>query len=65
MIELPLADFGMEADRPYQAHDLLGEGRFLWQGPRNYVELNPHLSPAHIFRMRRRVRTESQFEYFL
>lgn len=64
-IELPLADFDLEPSRPYQAHDLLGEGRFLWQGSKNYVELDPRIVPAHIFRMRKRVRSESQFEYFL
>jgi starch synthase (maltosyl-transferring) len=64
-IELPLEEFGVESDRPFQAHDLLGGGRFLWQGSRNYVELDPHVVPAHIFRLRKRVRTESQFEYFL
>ncbi|HEX5105151.1 MAG TPA: alpha-1,4-glucan--maltose-1-phosphate maltosyltransferase, partial [Pirellulaceae bacterium] len=26
-IELPLEEFGVETDRPFQAHDLLGEGR--------------------------------------
>lgn len=64
-IELPLAELDLDADRPYQAHDLLGDGRFLWQGVRNFVELNPQVVPAHIFRLRKRVRTESQFEYFL
>lgn len=64
-IELPLAEFGLEVEQPYQAHDLLGDGRFLWHGSRNFVELNPQVAPAHIFRLRKRVRTESQFEYFL
>jgi starch synthase (maltosyl-transferring) len=64
-IELPLDEFDLTADQSYQAHDLLGEGRFLWQGARNFVELNPQISPAHIFHMRKRVRSESQFEYFL
>ena len=64
-LELPLADFGIDAEHPFQAHDLLGESRFLWNGPRNFVELDPRICPAHIFRMRKRVRSESQFEYFL
>ncbi|HUE70612.1 MAG TPA: alpha-1,4-glucan--maltose-1-phosphate maltosyltransferase [Pirellulaceae bacterium] len=64
-IELPLDELDVQRDQPYQAHDLLGDGRFLWQGPRNYVELSPHAAPAHIFCLRKRVRTESQFEYFL
>ena len=38
--------------------------RFLWQGGSNYVELNPHVLPAHIFRVRRRMRTEHDFDYF-
>ena len=39
-------------------HDLLGEPRFLWHGPRNFLELDPKVAPAYIFRLRRRVRTE-------
>jgi starch synthase (maltosyl-transferring) len=29
------------------------------------VELNPQVFPAHIFQLRRRIRTERDFEYFL
>jgi starch synthase (maltosyl-transferring) len=64
-LDLPLADLGIEREHPFQAHDLLGEGRFLWNGPHNFVELDPRICPAHIFRLRKRVRSESQFEYFL
>ncbi len=49
----------------YQAHDLLGGGRYLWQGRRNYVELDPAITPAHIFLLRTERRTEREFEYFL
>ena len=42
----------MEAD-VYQVHDLLTDARYLWRGGRNYVELNPQVQPAHIFRVRR------------
>ncbi|MGH7477403.1 MAG: alpha-1,4-glucan--maltose-1-phosphate maltosyltransferase [Longimicrobiales bacterium] len=64
-LELPLADLGLGTDQPFQVHDLLGDGRYQWHGPRNYVELNPHVLPAHIFRVRRRMRSERDFEYFL
>jgi starch synthase (maltosyl-transferring) len=64
-IELPLSDMGLDPQRPYQVHDLLSDARFLWHGPRNYVELNPHITPAHIFQLRRRVRTEHDFDYFM
>ena len=64
-IEVPAARLGIEANRPYQVHDLLGDSRYLWHGERNYVELDPRIVPAHVFRVRRWVRTEHQFEYFL
>jgi starch synthase (maltosyl-transferring) len=46
-------------------HDLLSGSRYLWHGPRNYIELAPQIIPAHIFRLRRRVRTERDFEYYM
>jgi starch synthase (maltosyl-transferring) len=64
-LELPLEELEIEPDRPYQMHDLLGGGRYLWNGPWNYVELDPRVVPAHVFQVRRRVRTERQFEYFM
>jgi starch synthase (maltosyl-transferring) len=63
-VMLPLRHFGLDEHQPYQVHDLLGDARYLWQGPRNYVELNPHMVPAHIFRIRRRMRSEQDFEYY-
>ncbi len=64
-LELPLEQLGMDAHQPFQVHDLLDDARYIWNGPRNYVELNPHKLPAHIFKVRRRVRTERDFDYFL
>jgi starch synthase (maltosyl-transferring) len=63
-IELPVADMGLGNDRPYQMHDLLTDARYLWHGNRNYVELDPATGPAHIFRIRRRSRSEQDFEYY-
>jgi len=52
-IHIPLEDFGpMDADT-YQVHDLLSDARYIWHGGANYVELNPEVQPAHIFRVRR------------
>jgi starch synthase (maltosyl-transferring) len=64
-ITLPLQDLGIDPHQPYQAHDLLTDARYLWHGTRNYVELNPRTVPAHIFVIRRRVRTEHDFDYYL
>jgi starch synthase (maltosyl-transferring) len=64
-IELDLSSLGVEAQKPYQVHDLLSGARFLWQGARNFIALDPTYTPAHIFRIRRRVRTEHDFDYFM
>ena len=63
-VEFPLEDLGVDPAGPYQMQDLLSGARYLWRGTRNYVELNPQVVPAHIFRMRRRVRTERDFDYY-
>jgi starch synthase (maltosyl-transferring) len=64
-VELPLADLGLDPRQPFQVHDLLTGARYLWTGPRNYVEIDPRAAPAHLFRLRRRVRTERDFDYFM
>jgi starch synthase (maltosyl-transferring) len=64
-VELPLDALGIDPASGYQADDLLGGARYLWQGARNYVALDPRALPAHVFRLRRRVRTERDFDYFL
>ncbi len=64
-VDVPLAELGIETDRPFQVDDLLGGARYLWHGARNYVELSPQALPAHVFRLRRRIRTERDFDYYL
>ena len=65
MITLPLEELGLPRDKSFQAHELLTGARYTWSGARNYVEINPWSAPAQIFRFRKRVRTEHDFEYFL
>jgi starch synthase (maltosyl-transferring) len=64
-LELDLDALALDPGRTYQVHDLLSGARHSWHGPRNFVQLTPQVIPAHIFRIRRRVRTERDFEYFL
>jgi starch synthase (maltosyl-transferring) len=52
-VHIPLDEFGPMDSETYQVHDLLTDVRYLWRGERNYVELNPAIQPAHIFRVRR------------
>ena len=65
MVTLPLEQLGIPLDRTYQAHEQLSGARYMWNGPRNYVEINPASVPGQIFRFRRRVRSEHDFEYFM
>jgi starch synthase (maltosyl-transferring) len=64
-VNLDLDSLGLDKRHAFQAHDLLSEGRFLWQDTRNYVELTPESLPAHILLLRRWVRTEQDFDYYL
>jgi starch synthase (maltosyl-transferring) len=50
-IELPLEQLGLDPDRDYSVQDLLGDARYTWQGAWNFVELDPNVVPAHIFRI--------------
>src|SRR5262249_16480938 len=63
-VDLRLERVGVDPHIPYQVHDLLTEARYLWHGSRNYVELNPTVVPAHVFLVRRHLRTEQQFDYY-
>jgi starch synthase (maltosyl-transferring) len=56
---------GLAGGTAFQLHDLLSDGRYLWQGPRNYVALEPESLPAHILHVRRWGRTERDFAYYL
>jgi starch synthase (maltosyl-transferring) len=47
-IELPLKELGIDIRRPYVVTDLLSGAEYTWRGPRNYVELRPGATPAHI-----------------
>jgi starch synthase (maltosyl-transferring) len=63
-VDLPLDDLQLDAQQPFQVHDLLTGARYLWHGSRNYVELVPNILPAHVFRIRRRLRVEKDFDYY-
>jgi starch synthase (maltosyl-transferring) len=62
MISLPLEELGLDPALGYQAHDLLSGARYMWYGPRNFVELNPYGVPGHVLRLRQL--RAGVFEYF-
>lgn len=64
-VSLSSEKVGLDAQQPYQMHELLTGARYLWHGAKNYVQLNPASVPAQIFRVRPRLHREQDFDYFL
>ncbi len=62
-IDLDLEELGIQTDT-FQVHDLLGGGRYLWSGSRNYVELDPQMLPGHVLKVLGRARREGDFDYY-
>jgi starch synthase (maltosyl-transferring) len=63
-VQLDLNILGLDAAQAFEVEDLLADQRYLWHGSRNYVELRPQAIPAHLFRIRKRIRTEKDFDYY-
>ena len=64
-VKVPIRQLGIEPGQSYLVHDLLGDGKYIWQGEKNYVELDPRESPAHIFLVRKRLKRETDFDYYM
>jgi starch synthase (maltosyl-transferring) len=64
-VRVPIAEFGIASNQPYLVHDVLSEDKFIWNGERNYVELNPQVICARILRVSKRLRKETDFDYFV
>lgn len=63
-IQVPVKEFGWLESDTYQVHDLLSDERYLWNGSRNFVRLDGTHKPAHVFRIRRWVSREQDFDYY-
>jgi starch synthase (maltosyl-transferring) len=50
-LEVPISDFGIDRGAAYVAHDLLSGEKYIWQGDKSYIELDPLRRPAHILRV--------------
>jgi starch synthase (maltosyl-transferring) len=64
-VVLDIGALGIDPGQPYQVHDLVSDQRYQWRGTRNFVMLDPQRMPAHVFRVRRHLRSERDFDYFL
>jgi starch synthase (maltosyl-transferring) len=57
-VDVPIDQFGQIESDVYQVHDLLSDATYTWRGRRNYVELDPAIQSAHIFRVQRSAGTD-------
>jgi starch synthase (maltosyl-transferring) len=64
-VDLDLDALKLDPERAYQVHDLLSDQRYEWRGARNYVMLDPGRLPAHLFKLRRHLRSEHDFDYYM
>ena len=48
---VPHSHFNINFDENYTVMDLLSGQTFIWKGGPNYVKLNPHYEPVHIFKI--------------
>ncbi|MDR4509609.1 MAG: alpha-1,4-glucan--maltose-1-phosphate maltosyltransferase [Candidatus Brocadiaceae bacterium] len=64
-VNIPIKTLGIDANQPYLVHDLLSDEKYVWQGEKNYVELQPDATPAHVFRIRKRLKKEIDFDYYM
>ncbi len=64
-LDISLEELGLNSNRPYVVTELFSGDLRIWQGPRQFVELNPQHLPARLFQLRREARNERDFEYYL
>ncbi len=64
-IRIPVKELGIDLVQPFLGHDLLSDEKYIWYDERNFIKLNPQVVPAHIFRLRKRIRRETDFDYFM
>ncbi len=61
-VQLPLDTLGLDPHQSYLMDDALTGNTYVWQGPSNYIELDPDVMPACILRLRRALRREIDVE---
>jgi starch synthase (maltosyl-transferring) len=65
-IDVPLAEWSLDAHSHYAANELVSGQRYEWQGARVFVTLPPTECPVCIFRIEaRRSTSERDFDYFV
>ena len=63
-VDVNLDALGIAPETDYVVHDVLGQQRYTWRNGRNFVSLDPHHSPAHVFVVHAHPRSEREFNGF-
>jgi starch synthase (maltosyl-transferring) len=63
-LQIPLAEIGIGPTETYELHELLSDERRLVRGAPHAVRLDPHVAPAHVYRVGRWRRREHDFDYY-
>jgi starch synthase (maltosyl-transferring) len=50
-VSVKLDALHLGSEESYQVHDLLTDAHYVWHGSKNFVQLDPAIMPAHIFRV--------------
>lgn len=64
-VHIPVDELGIDPHQPCLVHDLLSDDKYIWHGAKNFIQLDPKTAPAHIFRVRKRLKRENDFDYFM
>lgn len=51
VVRVPLHLIHKHQEQEYLVHDLLTGAKYHWKGEYNFVDLNPHIMPMHLFRI--------------
>ncbi len=50
-VRIPLHLIQKYPDQEYIVHDLITGAKYVWRGEYNYIDLDPHVMPMHLFRI--------------
>jgi len=64
-LHIPLKTLGIEEGQSYLLEDLLGGEKFILHGEHMRLKIDPFVIPAYVFKVHRRLRRESDFDYFM
>jgi len=49
IVHLDMAELGLEPHESFEVRDEIADTWYVWHGPDNYIRLDPHVEPAHVF----------------